>query len=145
MCSLSSSFLIVLPQAVSWRPSAVSRTSSSTLHSLPLFWNPHSCTSDSYTLRPTHRRALLHVFFVVIVLDSPASGCELAAFSSLQNLELRIAFLATLLEPTLVYEWLVHLAANPFHPMEAPILEKVSWKVNLKAGSCSQKRIFRCK
>jgi len=44
------------------------------------------------------------VFFVIIILDSPASGCELAAFSGLQNLELHIAFLAALLEPTLVYE-----------------------------------------
>ena len=54
----------------------------------------------------------MHVFFIVIVLDSPASGCELAAFSGLQNLELRIAFLAALLELTLMYEWLRHLAAD---------------------------------
>ena len=61
---------------------------------------------------PTHRRALLRVFFVVIVLNSRASGCELATFSGLQNLELRIAFLAALLELTLMCEWLIHLAAD---------------------------------
>lgn len=73
----------------------------------------------------------LHVFFVVIVLDSPVSGCELAAVSGLQNLELHIAFLAALLEPTLVYKWLVHLVADqrgaaPDYPLSGRRNERVN-------------------
>ena len=64
------------------------------------------------------------MFFVIIVLNSPVSGCELAAFSGLQNLELRIAFLAALLEPTLMYEWLVHLAADPLTSSFACVLRR---------------------
>jgi len=78
------------------------------------------------TLRNTHpasnkiadRRALLHVFVAVIVLDRPIR--ELATLSNLQNLQLCLAFLAALPEPTFV----LHLAANPFHPAEAPILDQ---------------------
>ena len=67
----------------------------------------------------TGRQALLHVFFAVIVLDHPV--LELATFSGLQNLrvELRLAFLAALPEPMLI-----HLAVDPFHPAEAPILNQ---------------------